>query len=381
MTAWTILALVLGLGVLTGGAEALVRGAARLGARAGISPLVVGLTIVALGTSAPELVVSVYASLEGKADIAVANVVGSNIFNILFVLGLCALLVPLVASAQILRREVPICIGLSLAVGLMCLDGRIGLLEGLALAAGAVAYFTIAVWIGRVDAREARDRGAAAQAGAQPIDPIGLAPAAPARAWPRDIALVAAGLGMLVLGARWLVTGAIDVARLLGVSDAIIGLTIVAVGTSLPEVATSVVATIRGQRDIAIGNAIGSCICNILVILGVSALASGGNLAVSPALARFDVLVMIAAAVACLPLLRTGGVLARWEGALLLGYYAAYLAYLTLAAQQHDALADLRLVMITFVIPLTTATIAITVVQSMMAHRQRVARARAASIT
>ena len=362
MTIWTILVLVLGLGVLTCGAEALVRGAARLGVRAGISPLVVGLTIVALGTSAPELVVSVYASLEGKADIAVANVVGSNIFNILFVLGLCALLVPLVASAQIIRREVPIYIGLSLAVGLMCLDGRIGLLEGLALAGGAVAYFTIAVWAGRAEARAMR---------AAVDSPAEALPGVSAGAWPRDLVLVAAGLGMLVLGARWLVTGAVDVARVLGVSDAIIGLTIVAAGTSLPEVATSVVATLRGERDMAIGNAIGSCICNILVILGISALASGGNLAVSPALARFDVLVMIAAAIACLPLLRTGGVLARWEGALLLGYYAAYLAYLTLAAQQHDALAGFRLVMITFVIPLTAVTIAITVAQSVLAHRRR----------
>lgn len=349
MSAGVMLLGVVGAGLLAGGGEALVRGASRLASRAGVSPLVVGLTVVAFGTSSPELVVSVTSALQGKADIAVANVVGSNIFNVLFILGVCAVITPLTVSAQVVRREVPLMIGVSLLLVPLGWDGRIGLVEALVLLAGMVAYTVLSVRAGR---RETSAVKAEYQEG--------LAPRHPERGgWLRAAALTLAGLGALVLGARWFVDAAVSLARALGVSEAVIGLTIVAAGTSLPEVATSIVATVRGERDIAVGNVVGSNIFNILAILGLSGVVARGGLAVAPAIERFDLPVMVAAAVATLPVVFTGRVVARWEGALFLGAYAAYLLYLALAAAQHDALPWLSGAMLWFVLPLTAVTLGV----------------------
>jgi cation:H+ antiporter len=338
-----------GLAVLTLGAELLVRGASRIAIAAGISPLVVGLTVVAYGTSTPELVVSTLASLRGQNEIAVANVVGSNIFNVLFILGLCALILPLVIHRQVWRREVPIMIGASLLLVLFGADGRIGMVESLVLLAGIVAYSVLSV-------RASRKETAAAQAEA--AHAIGLDRRAPG-GWVRSILLVAAGLAALVVGARWFVDGSIAVARSLGVSDVVIGLTIVAAGTSMPEVATSIVATIRGERDIAVGNVVGSSIYNILAILGVAGVVAKGELAVHPSMVAFDLPVMTAVAVATLPLFLTDRRLARWEGALFLGYYAAYTAYLALRSTEHDALPVFSAIMWDYVLPLTAITLAV----------------------
>jgi cation:H+ antiporter len=348
----TIGLLVLGLAVLIAGAELLVRGAARLAARLGISSLVIGLTVVAFGTSAPELAVTVQAGLAGKADLALGNVIGSNIFNVLFILGLSALITPLVVSRQLVRLDVPLMVGVSLLLLVLAVDGRVGAFDGLLLCAGMLAY----TWFTILEGQRAGD-GAAIE-----IDPGPLA------RLPAQVILVAAGLGLLVLGGRWLVAGAVGLAQAAGVSEAVIGLTIVAPGTSLPEVATSVVAALRGERDMAVGNVVGSNIFNILLILGVAALIAPGGLAVAPALLRFDLPVMVAVALGCLPIFFTGHLIARWEGALFFGYYLAYALYLVLDATGHDALPAFSAAMLQFVLPLTVVTLVVVVLRALRAR-------------
>ncbi|MCU0561902.1 MAG: calcium/sodium antiporter [Desulfobacterales bacterium] len=339
-----------GLALLLAGAELLVRGASRLAAMAGLSPLVIGLTVVAYGTGAPEMAVSLQAAYTGNSDIAVANVVGSNIFNVLFILGMCAAILPLKVQRQLVRMDVPIMIGASALLLLMARDGRVGPLSGALLLAGLAAYTGWSVWAGR---REGNGGGpSVADAGRGRIRGMIIA-----------TLTAAAGLVLLVVGSRGLVAGAVALARLWGVSDLVIGLTIIAAGTSLPEVATSVLAAWRGARDIAIGNAIGSNIFNILGIVGISALVSPGALTVAPSLLNFDMVVMVAVAVACLPVCFTGYSIARWEGWLFMGSYGAYTAYLLLRAAEHDALPVFSQTMATFVLPLLALTVLAIAVQ------------------
>ena len=351
---------VLGLALLVVGAELLVRGASRLAVRLGISPLVIGLTVVAYGTSTPELAVSVQAGLAGQADIAVGNVVGSNIFNVLFILGLSALIAPLVVSRQLVRLDVPLMIGVSVVLLVVALDGTINWFDGILLTAGMVAYTVFAV-------RQSRKESAAVQR--EYVQEYGDAGRQGRRRLFAQIGLIVIGLALLVLGARWLVDGAVAIAKTLGLSELVIGLTIVAAGTSLPEVATSVVAALRGERDIAVGNVVGSNIYNILAIAGVAALITPGGLNVAPAILRFDLPVMIAVALACLPIFATGHVIARWEGVLFLGYYTAYTLYLVLAATAHDALPAYSAAMIEFVLPLTAVTLLVLLVREREARR------------
>jgi cation:H+ antiporter len=337
---------VLGLVALIVGAEAMVRGASRLAVSWGISPLVVGLTVVAFGTSAPEMAVSVGAALSGSSDLAIGNVVGSNIANVLLILGISALIAPLLVHEQIIRQEIPIMIGASLVVVAMALDGEIGRVEAGFLFAGVIAYTVFLVVQSRRASQAAEDE---------------FSTEIPTSQWDRhwgvQAALVLGGLGLLVLGADWLVGAAVVFAKHFGVSDLVIGLTVVAVGTSMPEIATSLIAALRGQRDIAVGNVVGSNIFNLLAVLGASGLVSAGGLAVPDAARNFDLWVMLAVAFACLPILFTGREIARWEGMLFLGYYAAYLLYLVLAAQQHDSLQAFSSVMLSYVMPLTVVTL------------------------
>ncbi|MEW6367080.1 MAG: calcium/sodium antiporter [Acidobacteriota bacterium] len=350
------LILALSLALLAAGADALVRGASRLAVRLGISSLVIGLTVVAYGTSAPEMLVSVLAAIRGNPDIAVANVVGSNLFNTLLILGLCATISPLVVTPQLLRRDVPIMIAATVLLICISLDGRISRLEGLLLACGAGAYSLLCIRAGRrregpgKDAESGRLRRGAG--------------------WLLGSGLVAAGLALMVLGARWLVGSAVEIARAVGVSDLIIGLTVVAAGTSLPEVATSVVATIRGQRDIAIGNVIGSNISNILAILGLSAAVVPGGLRIGPQLLQFDLPVLLGVSLICLPFMITGRLFARWEGALFLGYYLLYSAYVVRYATGHARLGLIADLTASVVLPLTMLTLLIEVVRAVAARRK-----------
>lgn len=346
MGALTLVLLVAGLVLLVVGAEFLVRGASRLALAVGISPLVVGLTVVSFGTSSPELAVGVQSALVGQADIALGNVVGSNIFNVLFVLGLCAVILPLSVSYQLIRLDVPIMIGVSVLMLLMALDGKIGRLEGMLLFAGLIVYMVFSIWQSR------RENAQAVTSSVGDSD---------ATARPRAVGqlllngvLLVGGLGLLLIGSRWLVEGAVAIAQALGVSPLIIGLTIIAIGTSLPEVAASVVAAIRGERDLAVGNVVGSCIFNILAILGLTSAVAPDGVNVPQAALSFDIPVMIAVALSCFPIFFTGFVVARWEGALLLGYYTIYTLYLILTATEHDALWLLNTTM-TYVVPLTAA--------------------------
>jgi cation:H+ antiporter len=343
----SVFLVVIGFAGLALGGELLVRGASRLAQMVGLSPLVIGLTVVAFGTSAPELAVSIQSGLTGRADLAVGNVVGSNIFNVLVVLGLCAVTAPLVVARQLVRLDVPLMIGFTVLVLVLAADGRISTLDGALLTTLLVAHLTWSIVKGRRDHDETHPSGAPSRL------PLGAGNLA------IETVRIVAGLLLLVQGSRWLVDGASDLARLLGVSELVIGLTIVAVGTSLPEVAASVVATLRGERDMAVGNVVGSNIFNLLGILGVASLVVPGGLPVARALYAFDIPVMTVAAFACLPIFARRHELTRWEGALFLAYYAAYLGYVVMKAVEHEALPVMSTVLVWFVAPLTLVTLAV----------------------
>jgi cation:H+ antiporter len=347
---------VAGLVALVVGADLLVRGASRLALSFGISPLVVGLTIVAFGTSAPEMAVSVNAVLDGKGDLSIGNVVGSNIFNVLFILGISALITPLLVHMQLIRQEVPIMLGASLLLVVLSLDGRLSMGDGGLLFVLVVAYTAFLIV-------QSRRESAADRAEAWPEGE-----ASPPGGWdsklPVQLALIVAGLVGLVMGSEWLVNASVSFAKALGVSDLVIGLTIVAAGTSLPEVATSIMAAIKGERDIAVGNVVGSCTFNILACLGLSGLVSGSaGLVVADTVLHFDIWVMLATALACLPVFVTGREIARWEGGIFLLYYVAYVAFLVLNAQHSPALSFYSTTMMSYVMPLTVITLVISLMR------------------
>ena len=337
----------LGLAALVVGAEALVRGDSKIALSLGISPLVVGLTIVAVGTSSPEVAVSVGAVLNGNTDIAVGNVVGSNILNVLLVLGIGALIAPLAVHSQLIRQEVPIMIGASLLLVVLIVDGRLGRLDALLLTVLMVGYMTFLVVQSRAEGKELRDEYAE----------VVCRPGEWDSHWAVQALLIVVGLGLLVLGSDWMVDAAVAFARVMGVSDLVIGLTVIAVGTSMPEIAASIMAAVRGERDIAVGNVIGSNTFNILGCLGIAGLMSGDGLSIAPAVLNFDLWVMVAVAVACLPVFIAGREIGRGKGLMFVGYYAAYVAYLILGAQQHDARDEYSAIMIGFVLPITIVTL------------------------
>ena len=355
-----ILFFVVGLVFLIIGAEALVRGASRLAAVLGISPLVIGLTVVAFGTSSPELAVSVKAALSSQANIAVGNVVGSNIFNVLFILGLSALIVPLVVSQQLVRFDVPLMITVSVIVLIFSLDANFSRADGFMLVVGLVLY----VWFLIYQSRRERVEVKAEYTKEYGIDRYAKS------TWGKNIGLVLGGLVLLVLGSRWFVDSAVSFAQYLGVSELVVGLTIVAAGTSLPEVVTSVIAAIRGERDIAVGNVVGSNIFNIMGVLGFASIVAPTGIEVSTAVIGFDIPVMIVVALACLPMFFTGSVISRKEGVLFLGYYVAYTLYLVLAASHHDALPRFSTVMLYFVIPLTVVTMTIVALREIRSRKK-----------
>ena len=361
--------LLLGLVALIGGAELLVRGAARLAAAIGIPPLLIGLTVVAFGTGAPEIVTAVQANLAGEPNLALGNVIGSNISNILLILGISAVIVPLLVSQRLVILETPLMIGVSILVFLLGMDGVIARWEGLLLLVGGIAYTAFVVRQSRQESQVIRDEYAQEfgqkTTGGQPAS-------FNSRQRILELVFVLVGLALLILGASAVVDSAVEFARILGVSELVIGLTIVSVGTSLPELVTSALASWRGERDIAVGNILGSNLFNLLIVLGLAAGIAPGGLSVSPAVLNFDLPVMIAVAIACLPILFRGHRIDRWEGALFLVYYLAYTAYLLLDAAQHDALPVFSAVMLEFIIPLTVLTLAILVVRELRRIRRGV---------
>jgi len=327
-----------------------VRGASRLAISIGISPLVVGLTVVAFGTSLPELAVSVQSAWSGKVDIALGNVVGSNIFNVLFILGISALITPLVVNQQVIRQDVLVMIGASLLLWAVAADGGISRWEGLLFVALLLGYLFLLV-------RQSRRKSTAIRA--QYADSMPGVGVAWERHWGAQVLLILVGLTLLILGSNWLVEAAVTLARRLGMSELVVGLTIVAAGTSLPEVATSVMAAIRGERDIAVGNVVGSNIFNILAVLGISASIAPSDLSVAASMLAFDLPVMLAVAVACLPIFFTGNLITRWNGGLFFAYYLAYVGYLILMTGGNDALQPFNAILGYFVLPLTFVALAV----------------------
>lgn len=351
MTVWTIVFFAVGVAALVMGAEALVRGAARLAARTGLSPVVIGLTVVAFGTSAPELAVSLGAAFRDEADLAVGNVVGSNIANILLVLGLAAVAGGgLVVAQRLVRIDVPLVLAFSIAVFVFGYDGELSRWEGIVFVVALVVYLTWTV----VSTRRADEPDVNAEYDdALNVDKLSESSA------PREIGLVLAGLVLLVIGSSALVEAATDIATALGVSQLVIGLTVVAVGTSLPEIATSVLAAARGQRDIAVGNAVGSNLFNILAVLGITATLSPSSIPIPDSALALDIPVMIAVSIACLPIFWTGYALMRWEGWVFLGYYAAYIAWLVVDSGGYSVRSGYAVTMLAFVLPLTVLTFAV----------------------
>ncbi|WP_069130295.1 calcium/sodium antiporter [Rhodohalobacter halophilus] len=306
-----------GLLLLIAGAEVLVRGASRLAAIAGLSPLVIGLTIVAFGTSSPEFSVSLKSVFSNQAEVAAGNVIGSNIFNILFILGLSSLITPLNVKEKLVRFDVPVMIVLSVVVWIFSVNLIIGQMEGLLMFSTLLIYITLLIYFGR-STKEDRSEGASINTDSDfSILQVG-----------KHLVFVAIGLVMLIYGSGWFVDGAIEAARFFGVSELVIGLTIVAAGTSLPEVFTSVIAAFRGERDIAVGNVVGSNIFNLLGVLGFTAFMSPGGLGMSSSLLSFDLPVMVFVSLLCLPIFLTGKIINRREGAFLLFLYVAYMTTL-----------------------------------------------------
>ncbi|MFW2334689.1 calcium/sodium antiporter [Ilumatobacter sp.] len=355
MSIWTAVFFVVGVAALVLGAEALVRGSARLAARTGLTPVVIGLTVVAFGTSAPELAVSVGASWRGETDLAVGNVVGSNIANVLLVLGIAAVVGGgLVVAQRIVRIDVPIMLALSVLVFVLGLDNRLGRWEGLLFVALLIAYISWTVVSSR---RSTADVVATEYDEALSAERLRESTAL------ADIGFVLLGLVLLVVGSQALVEAATDLARALDVSELVIGLTVVAIGTSLPEVATSVLAAARGQRDLAVGNAIGSNLFNILAVLGLTAAVSPEALSVPDGALTLDIPVMIAVAIACLPMFANGYALLRWEGAMFLAFYAAYLAWLVIDAADHPFKNEYAIAIVGFVLPLSVVTLVVIAVR------------------
>lgn len=345
-----------GLVLLVLGGELMVRGAGSLARRLGMSPLVVGLTVVSVATSAPELAVTVDSVLSGAPELAVGNVIGSNTANVLLIIGAGALMAALSVQRQLLRFDLPAMILLSVALLLLSLDGSLSLLDGVILLAAFVGIMVTTVLLGRRAAREAAGDG----------DADGEE--APAPVWV-SVAFVAVGVAALVLGARLLVSGAVSIASGLGVSELIIGLTIVALGTSLPELAATVAAVRRGEVDIAVGNVVGSNVANIGLVLGLPAVMSPAGLPVPPSSVALDLPLMIAAALALGTVAFTGHTVERLEGGVFVALYVAYLGYMVLASSEHDALRGFSLVMVAFVLPLLILVGAVTVWQEVQLRR------------
>jgi cation:H+ antiporter len=350
---------VVGLALLIAGGEALVRGASTLAVRVGISPLVIGLVVVSAATSAPELAVTVGAVLEGEPGLAIGNVIGSNIANILLVLGLSAVLSPLVIQRQVVRFDIPVMLGISVLLVVVSLDGVLSLLDGVLLLGGLVLHAVMSIVVGRKESQQATTVASEMPLNSKPV-----------RLW-LAVILVIAGVGLLVAGAQALVTGAVNIATDLGVSSLVIGLTVVAIGTSLPELATSIVALRRGERDMAVGNIVGSNIFNIGLVLGLPAILFAEGIPIPDAAIALDLPLMLAAAVALLPIAFTGFIIARWEGSLFLALYAAYLLYLVLASTEHDAASGFTTIMLWFVLPLVAVTLIAVTAYEIALYRRR----------
>lgn len=327
--------------MLLAGAEFLVSSSSKVALRFGLSPILIGITIVAFATSAPEIAVSVDAALANESTVAVGNVVGSNVANILLILGISALLTPVSISRRIIRLDIPLMIGVTVLVFALGFDQNISRLDGIILLTFFIGFIIFQI------KQAKRDKDLLHQEADEIIKTVSV--------W-QQVLYFLLGLAILVIGADLLVQNGVTIARTWGMSELVIGLTIIAIGTSLPEVATSVLAAYRGEQDISVGNVVGSNIFNLLLVLGLSSVISSTGLDVPVSALAFDFPFLLAVSIACVPIFFTGFNIARWEGGVFLGYYAAYLMYLFLDSTQHNLLDDFSLIMGAFVIPITVIT-------------------------
>lgn len=320
MDAFTLTYSILGgfVGLIIGG-ELLVRGASNLAAAFKVPPLIIGLTVVAFGTSAPELAVSVQSCWAGKTDLAVGNVVGSNLSNLLLILGSAALVAPLVVGKQLFRLDIPVMIVAAALLYLLGMDGSLSRGEGIALTILMVVYLCWTVIEGKRDAKALEAEFDDITPGDVPMTPVTVI---------KNLFLVIGGLILLIGGADWLVKGCVDLATKWGVSELVIGLTIVAIGTSLPELVISILASLRGKLDLAVGNVVGSNVLNVLCVLGISSAVAPAGVNVDPQSLTFDIPLMIAVTAACFPIFLTGKAVSRIEGGGMLLFYFAYLGWL-----------------------------------------------------
>ncbi len=338
-----IVLFIAGIILLVFGADLLVRGAASLAASLGVSPLIIGLTIVAIGTSSPEIAVSLQAAFNAQGEIVLGNIIGSNIANIMLILGMAAMFGPLPVDRAILLRDLPVMIGASLLTFLLTLDRTLSRIDGIIMLLCLTAYLWV-MWP-RNEHHDALHQS--------------HLPQRRLRALLLQLAMVVGGLALLIVGARWLVDGAVTFATWFGVSELIIGLTIVAVGTSLPEIATSVIAGLRGERDIAVGNVVGSNVLNLLLVLGTTMVLSPKPIAVPEVTIALDLPVMVGAALICLPIFFTRRIVSRREGSLLLVYYLSYTLYLVLSATGSDELPVYNTIVGLILIPLTVVLLVV----------------------
>lgn len=316
-----VVLLIVGLAALIGGAELVVRYGARLASRFGLPPILVGLTVVSLGTSLPELAVGIDSVRHGVGSLAIGNIAGTNIVNLLLILGLSAAIRAIPLEMQTLRLDLPMMGGAALLLFVLAIDGTLHRWEGIPLVVIAIGYTLLLIrWTRRENARVLDEY--AEEYATEPV------PAHRGRVLALHSALLVAGLAVIVVGSHWLVDGAVRLATAIGVSDAVIGLTIVAIGTSAPELATTIISTIRGDRDIAIGNLIGSSIYNLTIILGIALLAAPGKIIIDRDLVFVDLPIMAAVSLACFPVMRSGQRMSRREGTIFVILYAGYLAFL-----------------------------------------------------
>lgn len=314
--------IVLGLIALIGGAELIVRGGTRVAAILGIPPIVIGLTIVSVGTSAPELAIGIEAATRGNGALAIGNIAGTNTVNLLLILGLSALLRPLALGLQTLRFDLPLMAAVAIAFLVMAWDGSLSHTDGAVMVLLGIGYTIGIIHRSPRESRAVKREYAeeyAVRSSMRPSIQTVL-----------SIAALFAGIAVVVVGSGWLVDGSVTLARAMGVSEALIGLTIVAIGTSSPELVTTVVGTLRNDREVAIGNLLGSSIYNILAIMGITCLAAGAPLPVDGQLLTIDIPVMVLATLACVPVFWTQRRVTRIEGGSFVGAYLAYLAYLVL---------------------------------------------------
>jgi len=344
-----IILFIIGLISLLGGAKLLVQGASGLAATLGISSLVIGLTVVSFGTSAPELAISIVGAWKGEGSLIVGNIVGSNIFNILLVLGICASITPLIVRRRLIQWDVPTMIFATLLFWLLVTNRELGRVGGAILFAGIVVYLVFTyVMLKRQPPEEEK-------------------PPPPHSIW-LQIVWIALGLIFLGIGSELLVTNSTKIALYLGISELLVGLTVVAIGTSLPELATTLIAIRRGENDLAVGNIVGSNLFNLLAVMGIAGLISPVAIEVPAKAFSFDIPIMVGVAIATLPIFLTGHLISRWEGLLFLFYYFLYIAFLFLEARFVSYLSYLTTGFLFFILPLTILTLTVGVIRH---YRQR----------